>query len=275
MRTTDTTRQARANLAPAPKSLTWLVYCRDNKLLTASEWALAAILVTLGAGQNITLSIKGMSDVTRMDRKTVRAAIESLTAKGLLVFVRPGANQTKVYRLTLPRWGNDTHPGEEMTPTQVRKSHPPGGEMTPTTSTEDQERDQHLHQHPDDGVGGATPGEDGPARAKVSAQPDSPGPVVPPVEDFIGDLEGCVDELTRRLGIDPGAVNIKALAKKWRETVIRHGENEGVSVYLDYFPADHPMWSTCASKDNPVGYLLFDFDKWLADTDPEPSKVPA
>jgi hypothetical protein len=51
MRTVAATRQTpRPDLTSAPKALTWLVYCRENKLLTASEWASAAILVTLGPG---------------------------------------------------------------------------------------------------------------------------------------------------------------------------------------------------------------------------------
>lgn len=118
MRTTAATRQPPADLTSKPLALTWLVHCREHKLLTPSEWALAAILVTMGQGQNITMSIVGMADITGMTRVTVRKCRDSLISKGLLVLDHPGKNQKNVYRLTLPRWSNDDHQGGQSSTTR-------------------------------------------------------------------------------------------------------------------------------------------------------------
>lgn len=268
MRTTAATRQdlARADLASAPQSLTWLVYCRENKLLTASEWALAAILVTLGQGQNITLSVVGMADITRMTRKTVAKVIDSLIAKGLLVFVRPGRNQTSVYRLTLPRCVNETHPGESMATTQVSKSDTPGESMATTTSREQEQEDQqniNMRSAQDDDVVVTPSGE---KRAKATARSTSTRAKDdhPAIEEYISDLEDVVDELEHRLGMAPGTVNIKALAKTYRNLMIKLDQQAGVSAAVETFPADHPMWARCATKDHPVGYFLDEIERWLA-----------
>jgi hypothetical protein len=71
----------------------------------------------------------------------------------------------------------------------------------------------------------------------------------------------------------PGTVNIKALAKLFREMAIRHGEEAGVSAAINEFPADHAMWSRCASKHHPVGYFLSEIDRWLAATTPDEAQA--
>jgi hypothetical protein len=271
---------ARADLASAPQSLTWLVYCRENKLLTASEWALAAILVTLGKGQNITLSVVGMADITRMKRDTVRKAIDSLEAKGLLVFVRPGRNQTKVYRLTLPRCPNGEYPGGQMGTTQVAESVPPGGQMGTTTSKENKERFTRTTQHQHPMLTAATAAPSGKtkdratSRAKATARSTSTRAKddFPALEDYIADIEDVVDELEHRLGMAPGTVDIKPLAKLWRDLMVRHGEpGAGVSHTLTEFPADARMWSRCARADRPVGYFLCEIGRWLSEPECNPA----
>jgi hypothetical protein len=104
MRTVAARREIpRPALTSPPTGYSWLAYCRDNKLLTASEWALAGVLVISGKGQNITLSVTGMADILHMRRDTVSTAIKGLVAKGLMVEKGKGRNNKTFYRLTLPK----------------------------------------------------------------------------------------------------------------------------------------------------------------------------
>ena len=286
MRTVAATRQTpQPDLTSAPKALSWLVYLRDNAgqlKLTKMEWALAAIFPTCGQGQNITLSIKGMADILDSDRETIGNALKRLIARGLVLYVGPGRHNKNVYRLTLPRCRPDRQSGVGETDSGVSVRPTVGDGQTDTTSRENEDLDQQLHQHADDDVADASPSGENRAKAstrtRATARAKKDSPVehdYPALEVYIGDLEGCVDDLEHRLGMDPGTVNIKALAKSWREMTIRHEQKAGVSAHLNEFPADHEMWSRCASKDRPVGYFLNEVDRWLAENYPVDAEAAA
>ena len=298
MRTVAATRQGPADLTSKPQALTWLVYCRENKLLTASEWALAAILVTLGKGQNITLSVTGMADILHMRRDTVSKAINGLIAKGLMVEKGKGRSNKTFYRLTLPKATDG-----------MRTSHCPNEDQSLTESgpvdcpnedhnieEEDEENDKktniNMRSARDDDVGtksttnrakgtaqpsstrakGPSSAQDSARADKVSGRqgvpPDDQGvPAVRPVEEYIADLEGCVDELADRLGVEPGSVNIKELAKWWRKVMVQQDDDGMFSDLLDVWPADYPEWSMAAEKDNPVGFFRFIVEQFLQGND--------
>jgi hypothetical protein len=85
-------------------------------------------------------------------------------------------------------------------------------------------------------------------------------------------LEGCVDELGRRLGVDPGHITIKVVAKMFRQIMVRHDTDAMVSDLLDFVPADDRLWSHMAGKRNPVGCLLSEVDRRISQspaTDPQ------
>ena len=276
MRTVAATRQTPlADLTSVPTGYNWLVYCRENKLLTASEWALAAILVTLGQGQNIMLTVTGMADITRMTRKTVAKAIDGLVAKGLMVVKATGRNNAVVYRLTLPSRVNEAQQLSKSDPAAESMRHSSRVNETHNIEHEDEEVDQERHQHADGGVASASSTPSGENRAKGSTRPTSTRARKdssakddhPALEEYVADLEECRDELARRLSVDPGSITIKPLAKQWREMSIRNGEQAGVSAAIKEFPADDPMWSMCASKANPVGFLVFAVEQYVQGND--------
>ena len=94
--------------------------------------------------------------------------------------------------------------------------------------------------------------------------PDQGVPAVPPLGEYIADIEGCVDELARRLEMKPGRINIKVLAKMFRDTVVQYdilhqGRPAMFSDLLDVFGPDQSMWARFASKNSPVGYLIEEF----------------
>jgi hypothetical protein len=96
------------------------------------------------------------------------------------------------------------------------------------------------------------PGQDG-------VPPDDQG--VPPVEDYISDIEGCVEDLAIRLGMDEGQINIKVLAKMFRNLVIRYDyTNLMVSDVIDIWDAGS-IWGRLTGKHNPVGYLLNEIER--------------
>lgn len=130
----------------------------------------------------------------------------------------------------------------------------------------------------------SSPGTGGSTRASKASSASSsvpagkvPGgsgvPAVPPVEEYIADLEGCVEELARRLGMEPGQINIRVLARMWRETMARCGENAGVSNLLKAWPADWQIWEILSDKHTPVGYFLDEVERWLVEVDQD--EVPA
>ncbi len=299
MRTVAATRHTAPDLASKPQVLTWLVYCRENKLLNASEWSLAALLVTLGEGQNITLTVTGMADILGMKRDTVSKAIKSLHAKGLMVPKGTGKNRKTFYRLTMP-----------LQVAQMGTNSCPNGDHN--IEDIDQERQEDLHQHPDDDEGApdasskrakrtssasrsARAGKASSASSSVSADkvpgdsgvPDDPDDeddlAVPPLEEYVADLEGCVDELARRLGMDPGQINIKVVAKMLREIVMEHRVTykDRAAVFsdiLELFPADYGMWDRFAGKMHPVGYMMEEFRRNISTPskdDDQDDKVPA
>ena len=78
------------------------------------------------------------------------------------------------------------------------------------------------------------------------------------------DIEGCVEELARRLEMKPGRINIKVLARMFRDTVVQYdilhqGRPAMFSDLLDVFGPDQSMWARFASKNSPVGYLIEEF----------------
>ena len=273
------------------------MYCRENKLLTASEWALAAILVTLGKGQNITLSVTGMADILHMRRDTVSKAINGLIAKGLMVVKGKGRSNKTFYRLTLPKATDG-----------MRTSHCPNEDQSLTESgpvdcpnedhnieEEDEENDKktniNMRSARDDDVGTKSTTN----RAKGTAQPSStrakgpsssPGSAradkvsgrqgVPPddqgsrrsagrgVHRGPGGLRGRAG---RRLGVEPGSVNIKELAKWWRKVMVQQDDDGMFSDLLDVWPADDPEWPMAAEKDNPVGFFRFIVEQYLQGND--------
>lgn len=281
MRTTASTRQGtRADLASAPKVLDWAVYIRQNVKLTASARSLAFLLITLGQGQHISMSVTRMADSIGMKAVTVRAALRELHDKGLIVVKANGRNQTTIYRLTMPvrvdpvedQLGSteEDHLGSAIEDHlgSTEGDHLGSTEGDHNIEQEEEEVQEDLHQHADDDVVTGTTSPSGEKRAKATARSTSTRAKDdhPPIEVYISDIEDVVDELEHRLGMAPGTVNIKALAKKWRELVIRQGHaGAGVSHTLQVFSADHPMWSRCATKGHPVGYLLDEIDRWLSE----------
>ena len=266
MRTVAATRQAPADLTSAPKTLTWLVFLRDNaKLnkLTKIEWALAAILPTCGQGQNITLSIKGLADILDSDRETVGNALKGLIAKGLVLYVGPGKNNKSVYRLTLPKLSVTPTAGVGHTDSKVTATPTADVGQTDTTSTRDQEVDQDEHQHPGDDVRLATTRSN---RAKGSTRStstratkaSSASTKCRPVGEYVSDLQGCRDELARRLDVEPGQISVKPLAKQLHDLCARNGNDVVFSEFLDDedFASD-PIWPMSAGKDRPVGFFMF------------------
>lgn len=279
MRTTASTRQAtRADLASAPKVLDWAVYIRQNVKLTASARSLAFLLITLGQGQNITMSQANMAKSIGMRRDTVAKAIDELHRLGLLVVKGNGRNRTTVYRLTMPV---QVAPVEDQPVVPVEDQLVDLQEDQLVVPVEDHNIEEEQEEATgtatstsDDDVAAAaaTPSGKTNIRAKATARTTSTRAKddYPAIEVYISDIEDVVDELEHRLGMTPGTVNIKALAKLWRELMIRHGEKEaGVSAAVETFPADHPMWGRCAGKVHPVGYFLDEQDRWLSDDNNE------
>ena len=272
MRTTAAVRQA-PDLTSKPRSLDWLVYCREYKLLTASEWALAAILVTLGQGQNIMLTVTGMADVTRMTRKTVAKAIDGLVAKGLMVVKATGRNNAVVYRLTLPSRVNETQQLSRSDPAAESMATSSRVNETHNIEHEDEDADEaninmRSAQH-DDVASTATPS--GENRAKGSARATkapSASTTCRTLKEYVSDLEGCRDELARRLCVDPGNVTVKPLARMFRDMCVAHGEDVVLSELLDNLcPETDTIWPMAAGKDNPVGFLKFALEQRLGGND--------
>lgn len=281
MRTVASTRQThQPGLPSAPQALTWLVFLRDNaKLtkLTKIEWALAAILPTCGQGQNITLSVKGMADILDSDRETIGTALKGLIAKGLVLYVGPGKNNKSVYRLTLPKVSVTPTAGVGHTDSKVSVTPTADVGQTDTTSRTHEEVDEdhiNMRSAQDDDVATSTPSGKTKDRAKGSARSTSTRATkassatkVRPVEEFVADLEKCRDELARRLGVDPGSVTVKPLAKQLRNLDIKHDETAMWSELLDLAPDTDTIWSMSASKDNPVGFLKFALEQRLEGND--------
>jgi hypothetical protein len=261
MRTVAAKRQAhRADLTSTPQALTWLVYCRENKLLTASEWALAGLVVTLGQGQNITMSVTHIADILHMKRDTVADAIKGLIAKGLMVFVKPGRNRTKVYRLTLPGCLNGDQPVARMGTNQLPDRGPTVAQTGTTTSREHEELDEHLTSTCAPRIDGDVAAPSGRSRAKGSTRSKKDCPAkdgFPALEEYVADVRVCRDELARRLGVDPGSINVKVLAKQLRDLCVEHAIDGVWSDLLDAFQEDDPIWAMSASGNNPVGFLMF------------------
>jgi hypothetical protein len=296
MHTVAATRQTpRADLTSAPKALDWAVYIRENVKLTASARSLAFLLMTLGQGQNITMSQANMAKSIGMRRDTVASAIKELHQHGLLAAKASGRNRTTVYRLTMP---------VQVVPVEDQLVVPVEDQLVVPVEDhnieqKDKDRQDELHQHPDDDVAipdassnrakrsssasrSTRASEASSAGSAVPADKvpgDSGVPAVPPVEEFIADLEGCVDELARRLDVDPGSIDIKPLAKMWRGLYAGLDcDPDFISDLLDICPADDSMWAYCASKDNPVGYMMFRVKQVLQGNDvtaPTPKVVRA
>lgn len=312
MRTVAATRQTTADLTTKPKVLDWLVYCRENKLLTASEWALAALLVTLGQGQNITLSITGMADILGMRRDTVSKAINGLLAKGLMAPKGNGQHNKTFYRLTmpksLPKSGPVYCPNEDQCTDGMRTSHCPNEDHN--IEDIDEDRDEETTSTSGDGVGRSSSGDNraedstrakGSSSAKDSARPSStrsgssssasssvpadkapgqndvPAPGVqvpgvssvspddqgvPPIEDYIADLEECAGALAVRLGVDEDdGINIKVLAGKLRDLCVLYDYHMLMSDIINSYEVDDRVWWKCSRKAVPVGYFLNEIER--------------
>lgn len=93
-------------MATQPMSLEWLCYIRDHGKeldVTLGERALASLLPTYGQGKNITVTMKGLADVTGWSRTTVIKHRDGLLAKGLLEDITGNPeNQKRVYKLNTP-----------------------------------------------------------------------------------------------------------------------------------------------------------------------------
>jgi hypothetical protein len=249
------------DLTSAPKALEWAVYVREHVRLSASARSLAFLLITLGQGQNISMSVSGMAGSTGMSRNTIKTAIKELHANGLIVVKATGRNQTTIYRLTLPRWSVVDHQGGQQETTKVVNEGPPrwsAGDHNIEERDEDRDDEININMRSaqDDDVSLQSPSS---SAGDQSARC--------PVEVYVSDLEDCVDDLAARLKMDPGKINIKVLATKWRDTVSRHNENAGASALLDAWPADDPIWDVLAGKARPVGYLLDELERWLTEGD--------
>ncbi|MGH3155044.1 MAG: hypothetical protein ACRDNF_00490, partial [Streptosporangiaceae bacterium] len=72
-------------MAEQPLSLEWLCHIRDHKIrLSNAAGNLARLLVTYGQGENITVSMAALKDVTGMSWKAVLDGRDQLTGLGLL-----------------------------------------------------------------------------------------------------------------------------------------------------------------------------------------------
>jgi len=269
------TRQApRADLTSAPKSLDWARYVRDNVKLTASARSLALLLITLGQGQHISLSQSNMAKSIGMRRDTVADAIDELHRLGLLAVKGKGRNRTTIYRLTLPR-SRQVVPVEDQLVVPVEDQLVvPVEDHNIEQEDEDADEDNiNMRSAQDDDVANAPSGSNR-AKASTRSKGTARAKDFPSVEDYISDLEGCVDELARRLDMDPGRINIKVVAKTFRQLGVEYDADVLFSDILDEFPADHPRWQRFASKNNPVGYMLDEFARCLAENADQDEEVP-
>jgi hypothetical protein len=158
--------------------LDWARYIRQHRVkLSWSARSLALLLITLGQGQNITMTVTGMADLIGMRRDTVGKALTELADHGLLVEKGQGANNNKYYRLTMPtrvdpvedqpvgpvedqRW---SHRGPAVGPVEDHNIKNSDEETTRTTSSSAGE-DEAV-------VPSSSKAEPGCARAKVTAPP--------------------------------------------------------------------------------------------------------
>jgi hypothetical protein len=280
-KTTPTVPAVQADLKSGPKVLDWAVYIRQNVKLSKSARSLAFLLITLGQGQNITMSQANMAKAVGMRRDTVGDAIDELHRLGLIVVKGHGRNRTEVYRLTMPV---QVVPVEDqlVVPVEDQLVDPQEDQLVVPVEDHnmknlDQDRQEDLTSTSDDDVAAGTASPSGENRAKTArakastrtratarAKDDSPAKkVIASVDEFVSDLEGCRDELARRLGVDPGRITVKPLAKTLRNIDIKHDKTAMWSDILDICPEDDLVWAMSAGKDNPVGFLKFALEQRL------------
>jgi DNA-binding MarR family transcriptional regulator len=262
MRTVAATRQThRPDLTSKPQALTWLVYCRENKLLTASEWALAAILVTCGQGQNITLSVTGMADILHMKRSTVSDAIGGLVAKGLMVEKGRGRNNKTFYRLTLPKAPATDRMGTSHCPNRDQ-SLPESGPVDCPNGDHNIEDIQEEVDEEATSTSARGAGADAVATAASGSTRTKEGAPALDVEDYVEDTRANLKELAYRLGIEADDIEVFRLSRKLYQMGKRYSCNARLSVALEVFGDD--LFAGWATAKNPVGWMTYYLEENLS-----------
>jgi DNA-binding transcriptional ArsR family regulator len=274
MRTVAATRQDlnRADLESAPKTLDWARCIRDSKIkLSKSARSLSLLLITLGQGQHISMSKEHMAEATGMRGDTVGNALDELARHGLITAKGKGRNNTTLYRLTVPK-------GQVVTPVQEEPVTPVGEQVVapvgeqPVTPPEEDNIEDLDQERDESATSTCAPRSDDVGEAKTKTKTKTRAGDDEELLEYIGDLEGCVDELAARLRMHPGKIGITVLARKLRALGIKHDEPMRMSGVLARW-TDKDIWRKYAEAGSPVGYMLDDFDRFLSQydlEDPEP-----